>query len=72
MLKAATYYSLVGAKDAVLLVAAWHDDFPTLATCWLELDREPFPDTGNRMADVNGAWERLKARNNHLLSGQRG
>lgn len=65
-MRLATYYSLVGTAEAVLIVARWHDDHPTGATCWTELDREAHRDGEHAEA----AWERLKSRWAHCLSNQ--
>lgn len=61
----ATFYSLVGTSDGVALVARWHDDLETGATCWIEIDRE------SRVAseDANAAWDRISRRNQRLLRG---
>jgi hypothetical protein len=61
----ATYYSLVAAKDHVLLVARWMDDHATGATMWTELDREE-----HLIDDIigrNDAYIRISERNRHLL-----
>ena len=59
----ASYYSLVAADGAVLLVTKWMEDYPTNATCWAEIDRE-----AHRIGEeANCAYDRLKARAKHLL-----
>lgn len=66
---AATLYSMVATKDAVLLVCFWHADEDTGASCWTEIDREPFQDAGTDKVDT-AAWDRLSARNRHLLDAE--
>lgn len=63
----ATYYSLVGAANAVLLVARWCNDHPTGATCWIELDREEYEPGDASAKACLAAWENIKERNRHLL-----
>lgn len=59
----ATYYSLIGATDCVILVARWMNDYPSGSACWIELDREPHKE--GEYAHL--AWDRIRERNSHLL-----